>query len=133
MNDNELSIFDKAVIAIIPFTIVVSIIIYFVSKNNNAEVKSLVVSSLTSIVLNYWNYKLTFKVSEKNYQKLKLYTVLSFITRYAVIGILVFVACYFFEYNLIYMLFGVLEYPLFLMIFGSFEGGIGGGRKRKND
>ena len=119
MKNNELSIFDKAVIAIIPFTLIVSIIIYFVTKNNNAEVKSLVIGSITSMVLNYWNYKLTFVVSEKNYKKLKLFTILSFIIRYSIIGLLVFVACYFSDFNPIYILFGVIEYPLFLIIFGS--------------
>lgn len=129
MNNNELSIFDKAVIAIIPFTTIVSIIIYFVTKNNNAEVKSLVIGSITSMVLNYWNYKLTFAISNKNYKKLKLFTILSFIIRYSVIGLLVFVACYFSDFNPIYILFGVIEYPLFLIIFGTLESK--GGKDRK--
>ena len=129
MNNNELSIFDKAVIAIIPFTMIVSIIIYFVTKNNNAEVKSLVIGSITSMVLNYWNYKLTFTISEKNYRKLKIYTALSFIIRYSIIGLLVFVACYFSDFNPIYILFGVIEYPLFLIIFGTLDSK--GGKDKK--
>ena len=57
MKDNEITMFDKAIIAIVPFTILLSIILYFVTKNNNGEVKSIVIGALVSMVLNFWNYK----------------------------------------------------------------------------
>lgn len=130
MKDNEITMFDKAIIAIVPFTIILSIILYFVTKNNNAEVKSIVIGALVSMVLNYWNYKTTLKLGRENYKKLKLFTTISYIARYLLMGILVFVACFFSNYNAIYILFGILEYPLFLMIFGLLEGK---GGKAKND
>ena len=130
MKDNEITMFDKAIIAIVPFTIILSIILYFVTKNNNAEVKSIVIGALVSMVLNYWNYTTTLKLGRENYKKLKLFTTISYIARYLLMGILVFVACFFSNYNAIYILFGILEYPLFLMIFGLLEGK---GGKAKND
>lgn len=130
MKDNEITMFDKAIITIVPFTIILSIILYFVTKNNNAEVKSIVIGALVSMVLNYWNYKTTLKLGRENYKKLKLFTTISYIARYLLMGILVFVACFFSNYNAIYILFGILEYPLFLMIFGLLEGK---GGKAKND
>jgi len=130
VKDNEITMFDKAIITIVPFTIILSIILYFVTKNNNAEVKSIVIGALVSMVLNYWNYKTTLKLGRENYKKLKLFTTISYIARYLLMGILVFVACFFSNYNAIYILFGILEYPLFLMIFGLLEGK---GGKAKND
>lgn len=122
MKDNEITMFDKAVIAIVPFTILLSVILYLVTKNNNAEVKSVVIGALVSMVLNYWNYKTTLKIGRENYRKLKLFTTISFIVRYLLMGVLIFVACFFLDYNAIYILFGILEYPLFLIIFGLLEG-----------
>ena len=122
MKDNEITMFDKAVIAIVPFTILLSVILYLVTKNNNAEVKSVVIGALVSMVLNYWNYKTTLKIGRENYRKLKLFTTISFIVRYLLMGVLIFVACFFSDYNAIYILFGILEYPLFLIIFGLLEG-----------
>ncbi len=122
MKDNEITMFDKAIIAIVPFTIILSVVLYFVTKNNNAEIKSLVIGSLVSMVLNYWNYKTTLKLGRENFRKLKLFTTISFIARYLLMGILIFVACFFSNYNAIYIVFGILEYPLFLVIFGLLEG-----------
>ena len=130
MKDNEITMFDKAIIAIVPFTIVLSVILYLVTKNNNAEVKSIVIGAVVSMVLNYWNYKTTLKIGRDDYKKLKLFTTISFIARYLLMGTLVFVACFFSDYNVIYILFGILEYPLFLIIFGLLEGK---GGKAKND
>lgn len=122
MKDNEITMFDKAIIAIVPFTIILSVVLYFVTKNNNAEIKSLVIGSLVSMVLNYWNYKTTLKLGRENFRKLKLFTTISFVARYLLMGILIFVACFFSNYNAIYIVFGILEYPLFLVIFGLLEG-----------
>ena len=130
MKDNEITMFDKAIIAIVPFTIILSVILFFVTKNNNAEIKSIVIGALVSMVLNYWNYKTTLKIGREDYRKLKLFTTISFIARYLLMGILIFVACFFSDYNAIYIVFGILEYPLFLVIFGLLEGK--GGRE-KND
>ena len=130
MNDNELTLFDKAIIAVVPITLLLSVILFIVTGNQNAEIKSLVLGAITSMVLNYGNYKLVFKVQQTNYRKLKLFTVLSYTIRFLVLGILTAVACIFSDYNVIYILFGIAEYPIFLIVFGLLDGK---GGKRKID
>ena len=121
MNDRELTLFDKAIIFSIPFTLILSVILFFVTKNNNAEIKSLVIGATVSIVLNYGNYKLTFKIQQENVTKLKLFVPLSYVIRFVILGTIIFVACFFADYNVIYIIFGVLEYPVFLIIMGLLE------------
>ena len=129
MNDRELTLFDKAIIFCVPFTLLLSVILFFVTKNTNAEIKSLVIGSTISIILNYGNYKLTFKVQQENYKRLRLFVTFSYIIRFLILGAIIFVACYFADYNVVYILFGVLEYPVFLIIMALLESK--GGEKHK--
>ena len=121
MNDRELTMFDKAIIFSVPFTVVLSIILFFVTKNNNAEIKSLVIWATISIVLNYGKYKLTFKIQSENVNKLRVFVPLSYVIRFLILGAIIFVACFFADYNVIYIIFGVLEYPVFLIIMGLLD------------
>lgn len=124
MNENKkLTIFDKALIGIVPFTFILAILLFFITGNNNGEVKSVVVGALATLLLSYWNYRMTTKISEENYQKLKVFSIVSFIVRYTImVGLLVIAL--FTSYNPIYMLFGFIEYPLLILVF-SLSGGKG--------
>lgn len=123
--NRELTTIDKVVIIMVPFTILLSVILYFITHNTNSEIKSIVLGSLISMVLNYANHKLTLKVAKDDYTKLKLFVTLSYFIRFLILGLFVFVACYFSDFNVIYMLFGILEYPLFLVFISmfTFKGG----------
>ena len=123
MNETkELTVFDKALIGTIPFTLVLSVVLYFVTKNANSEVKSLVVGASLSLILNAWNYHSTMKIGTTDYRQLRVFSTFSFFLRGGLMIALILVACLLSNYNAIYIVFGYFEYPLFLSIFSLMQG-----------
>lgn len=120
MKEKELSIFDKVFIGMIPFTIVLAILLYFITGNSSGEAKSIVIGGVTALILNYWNCKMTFKISENDYTKLKKFSIISFIIRYSIMIALIVISI-FTDFNPIFLFFGFLEYPLLLFIISLFS------------
>ena len=112
----ELTLFDKAMIGVIPFTLLLAIILLFVTKNENAEIKSLLIGAFASLILNFWHIRLTYNISKNNADKLKLFTTLSYILRYVVYALIIALGTIFGGFNPLYIIFGILEYPLIMII-----------------
>ena len=113
----ELTIFDKAIIGIIPFTFALSLILLIVTKNNNSEVKSLILGAAASLIFNYWHIKTSIKISNSiNYEKLKAFTIFSYILRYFIYAVLIFIGWRLSNFNPMYIVFGITEYPLIMVI-----------------
>lgn len=112
----ELTLFDKAMIGVIPFTLLLTIILLFVTKNENAEIKSLLVGAFASLLLNFFHVKFTYNISNNNLNKLQLFTVLSYILRYVVYALIILLGTLYGGFNPLYVLFGILEYPLIIII-----------------
>ncbi|MBP5343414.1 hypothetical protein J6Y73_05765 [bacterium] len=112
----ELTLFDKAMIGEIPFTLLLAVILLFVTKNENAEIKSLLVGAAISLVLNFFHVKLTMNISSSNYEKLKVFTIISYIARYLIYALVIVLGAYFSNFNPLYIIFGIIEYPLILII-----------------
>lgn len=123
MDENqELTIFEKALIGIIPFTLVLALILFFVTGNDNSEVKSLTVGAAVSLIFNFWNYKTTAIISERYYRKLRGFSIFSFILRYLIIIAVIVLSCVYSDFNAIYIVFGFFEYPLFIIILSILSG-----------
>lgn len=112
----EWTLFDKALLGVIPFTLLLAIVLLFVTKNENSEIKSLIIGAVTSLVLNFWHIKLTLNVTEKNVEKLKLFTILSYVIRYAIYALVILLATFLSDFNPMYIIFGICEYPLIMVI-----------------
>lgn len=116
MIKKEVSLFDKAILCVIPFTIVLAIVLLLITGNKNSEIKSLLIGALSAIVLNYWHTKMTFKITNENPNGLKRFTIFSYFFRYFVYGGLMVVGILLSDFNPIYMMFGICEYPLMILI-----------------
>ena len=116
MFKKEITLFDKAILCIIPFTIVLAIALLLITGNNNSEVKSLVIGASSAIILNFWHTKMTIKISKENPDKLKRFTIFSYFIRYFIYGAIIVVGVMFSDFNPIYMIFGISEYPLMVLV-----------------
>jgi len=121
-DNSELTIFDKSLIGMIPFTIALSLLLFFITKNQHSEIKSLVLGTFVSMLLNYWNYRTIRRIGETDYKKLRSFSIFSFTIRYTIIIVLTVVSCVFSDFNVIYLFFGFIEYPLFITIISILEG-----------
>lgn len=121
-NKDEITLFDKALIGIIPFTLFLALILYLVTGNEQGEVKSIVIGATTSLILNFWNYKTTMKISRNDFKKLRLFSIISFFVRYITIIAIILLAVLLSDFNAIYIVFGFFEYPLFIVIMSIVSG-----------
>ncbi len=112
----EAMIYEKAAFLMIPATIIISIALYFITKNNNAEIKSLVLGAVLSLALNVWHTKTTISISKNNPKRLKAFTVFSYIARYSVYAAMIVMLTLLSNFNPVYTLFGIIEYPIVMMI-----------------
>ena len=55
----EWTLFDKALLGVIPFTLLLAIVLLFVTKNENSEIKSLIILINNGLVLEYSLTKLS--------------------------------------------------------------------------
>ena len=109
MFKKEVTLFDKAIFCVIPFTIVLAIALLLITGNNNSEVKSLIIGAVSAIVLNFWHTKVTYKISKENPSSLKRFTIFSYTFRYFVYAGLIVVGVLLSDFNPIYMMFGICE------------------------
>ena len=87
------------------------------SGNNNSEVKSLILGAAASLIFNYWHIKTSIKISNStNFEKLKAFTIFSYILRYFIYAILIFIGWRLSNFNPMYIVFGITEYPLIMVI-----------------
>lgn len=112
----DAQIFEKAAFLMLPLTIVLSITLYFVTRNNNSEIKSLILGAISSLALNVWHMKTTISISKNNPKRLKGFTVFSYIFRYVLYAALIVLSTVFSNFNPVYILFGIIEYPIVMMI-----------------
>jgi len=116
MLKKEVSLFDKAILCIIPFTIVLAIALLLITGNNNSEVKSLIIGAASAIILNFWHTRMTIKIANNNPKRLKLFTILSYTFRYLIYGGLIVLGVFLSDFNPVYMIFGIAEYPLMVLV-----------------
>ena len=116
MFKKEITLFDKAILCIIPFTIVLAIALLLITGNKNSEVKSLLIGASSAIILNYWHTKMTIKISQDNPKRLKRFTIFSYFIRYLLYGGIIVIGVFLSDFNPIYMIFGISEYPLMVLV-----------------
>ena len=121
-NKDSLNLFDQSLIVTIPFTIILSLVLLFVTGNNNSEVKSLIVGEVLSLILNLWNSRATLNIGLKDYKRLRSFSIISFILRYSIIIAFVLLSTTLSDFNPIYLVFGLCEYSIALTIISIFSG-----------
>lgn len=121
-NKDSLNLFDQSLIVTIPFTIILSLVLFFVTGNNNSEVKSLIVGEVLSLILNLWNSRATLNIGLKDYKRLRSFSIISFILRYSIIIAFVLLSTTLSDFNPIYLVFGLCEYSIALTIISIFSG-----------
>ncbi len=127
-NKDSLNLFDQSLIVTIPFTIVLSVVLFFVTGNSNGEVKSLIVGEVLSLILNLWNSRATLNIGQRDYKKLKSFSIISFLLRYSIIIAFVLLSTTLSDFHPIYLVFGLCEYSIALTIISIFSG-----RRSQND
>lgn len=124
-NKDSLTVFDKALIWTIGLTIVLSIVLFFVTGNKNGEVKSLVIGEVLSLCLNLWHSRTILSIDK---DRLKFFSIFSFIIRYTIMIIFVVVAAIFGGFSPIYLVVGLSLYAITLTILSIF-----GEKRYQND
>ncbi len=112
-----MSAYIKTLIVVIILVLFLSLVLYFVTGNENAEVKSLLIGAITVLLLSYWHIRTTIKISIKKPEMLKKFTITSYVIRYIIFFLVVFLAYKFADFNPIYIVFGMALYPIINLMF----------------
>jgi len=112
----EMTLFNKTLFGVIVLTLVLSVVLFFVTRNENGEVESLIIGSITSLFLNYYHVKSVIKISNNNISKLKSFVIISYIARYLIYGILVLLGWLVTPFNPVYIMFGIVLYPTVTLV-----------------
>lgn len=112
----DMTLFERTLIGMIILTVVLVVVLFFVTGNENGEVLSLSIGAILIVVLEYYHIHTLVNISKNKPQKLKSFTLISYFLKFLIIIGVVFLGYKLDRFNFIYIIFGIALYPTMNLI-----------------